>query len=177
MSKNIYIVVSQTGTVLSRVLRFFTRAEYCHASISLDERLGEMYSFGRKNPYNPFYGGYVKESPDFGTFRRFKNTRAAILRFPVEEEKYEEIKRRLEEMYSNKSVYGYNYIGLCVAPFKKNHKTPCRFYCSEFVHYIFSEYSIYDVELLPEIVAPIDFYNTFAEREVFRGKISEFRTV
>ena len=30
-----------------------------------------MYSFGRKNAYNPFFGGMVKESVDTGTFKRF----------------------------------------------------------------------------------------------------------
>lgn len=44
-SKTIYIVLSQTGTVLSRVLRLFTRAEYNHVSIALDENLDYMYSF------------------------------------------------------------------------------------------------------------------------------------
>lgn len=53
-------------------MRALTHAEYCHASISLDERLEEMYSFGRVNPYNPFWGGYVRESPDYGMISNFK---------------------------------------------------------------------------------------------------------
>ncbi len=175
--KNIYIVVSQTGTILSRIVKTFTHAEYCHASISLDEKLGEMYSFGRVNPYNPFYGGMVRESPNWGTFKRFRKSRAVILQFPVDDARYYVIKRRIEEMYTHKDEYGYNYIGLCVAAFNKNHKTPHRFYCSEFVHYIFSEYNVYDTELMPEIVHPIDFLNAFADRAVYKGKISDFRTV
>ncbi|MGM9642904.1 MAG: hypothetical protein ACI3XI_06815 [Eubacteriales bacterium] len=175
MSKNIYIVVSQTGTILSRILRVITHAEYCHASISLDERLEEMYSFGRVNPYNPFWGGYVRESPDYGTFRRFKHSRCVLLKFTVDDEKYEQIKRRLEDMYTHKDEYGYNYIGLCLAAFKKNHTTPHRFYCSEFVHYIFSEYLIYDKSALPKIVQPIDFYRTFGDRTVYKGMISDFK--
>ncbi len=175
--KNIYIVVSQTGTILSRIVKLFTHAEYCHASISLDEHLGEMYSFGRVNPYNPFYGGMVRESPDFGTFRRFRKSRGAMLCFSVDDAKYYEIKHRLEEMYTKKDEYGYNYIGLLVAIFNKNHKRPRRFYCSEFVHYIFTEFGVYDVELLPEIVHPIDFLNVFADRVVYKGRISDFRTI
>ena len=47
----VYVVVSQTGTILSLMLKFFTKAKYNHASISLDNKLDEMYSFGRKYPY------------------------------------------------------------------------------------------------------------------------------
>lgn len=175
MSKNIYIVVSQTGTILSLIMRALTHAEYCHASISLDERLEEMYSFGRVNPYNPFLGGYVRESPDYGTFRRFKRSRGVLLKFTVDDEKYDQIKQRLEHMYTHKDQYGYNYIGLCLATFKKNHTSPYRFYCSEFVHYIFSEYMVYDKTLLPESVRPIDFYNAFGDRTVYKGMISDFK--
>ena len=66
----VYIVISQTGTILSRIIKFLTRKEYNHASISLKDDLSVMYSFGRKNPYNPFLGRFVEESPDFGTFKR-----------------------------------------------------------------------------------------------------------
>ena len=59
--RKIYIVLSFTGTILSRIVRFYTRKEYSHVSIALDENLDEMYSFGRLNPYNAFIGGFVHE--------------------------------------------------------------------------------------------------------------------
>ncbi len=175
--KDIYIVLSQTGTILSRIVRLFTRAEYCHSSISLDEGLRDMYSFGRLNPYNPVWGGLVRESPDRGTFRRFYKSTALLLRFSVEDEKYEEIKQDLEDMYSRRGEYGYNYLGLFLASVNKKHTGKNRFYCSEFVHYVMSEHGIYDKALLPEIVHPIDFYNAFKDREVYRGMIADFRRV
>ena len=69
-NKQLYIVISQTGTLLSRILKQITGAEYNHASISLSRDLERMYSFGRRNPYNPFWGGFVIESPRTGTFKR-----------------------------------------------------------------------------------------------------------
>jgi len=71
-TKKIYIVLTYTGTILSKVIRVYTRAEYCHVSLSLDKRLRKMYSFGRLNPYNPFIGGFVHEGINVGTFKRFK---------------------------------------------------------------------------------------------------------
>ena len=59
--KKIYIILTNSGTILSRVIKLYTRKEYTHVSISLDKRLRKMYSFGRLNPYNPFYGGFIHE--------------------------------------------------------------------------------------------------------------------
>ena len=43
--KNLYIVITQTGTLLSRVLRQVTGAPFNHVSLSLDASLEQMYSF------------------------------------------------------------------------------------------------------------------------------------
>ena len=53
--KQIYIVLTHTGTALSTIIKYYTKDEFSHVSISLDEELEEMYSFGRLNPYNPFW--------------------------------------------------------------------------------------------------------------------------
>ena len=53
--KKIYIVLTHSGTALSKIIKGFTKDEFSHVSISLDKELNEMYSFGRLNPYNPFY--------------------------------------------------------------------------------------------------------------------------
>ena len=81
--KKIYIVISQTGTMLSKIVRLYTGDTYNHASIALDKELRQMYSFGRINPYNPVIGGFVKESPNSGTFKRFYNTDIAIIELEI----------------------------------------------------------------------------------------------
>ncbi len=174
MSKKIYIVLSQTGTVLSRIIKMLTGAKYCHASISLSEDLSTMYSFGRIYPHNPFYGGYVKESPNYGTFKRFNKTRIVVLEFSVEDNTYTQMKTRLEEMYAHKDGYGYNYLGLVGAMFKRHRTRQNKFYCSEFVNHICSEYEIYTKGTLPATVRPIDFYKAFKHKVVFRGYLSNF---
>ena len=62
--KKIYIVLTHSGTALSKIIKGFTKDEFSHVSISLDKELNEMYSFGRLNPYNPFWGGFVHEYID-----------------------------------------------------------------------------------------------------------------
>ncbi len=115
MEKHVYIVISQTGTLLSRFLKLVTKAEYNHASISLVPDLSTMYSFGRKNPYNPFWAGFVTESARFGTFKRFSKTRIVVLDIAVSEEQYLAISRRIQIMTMLKQHYHYNYLGLWLA--------------------------------------------------------------
>ena len=96
--KKIYIILTNSGTILSRVIKLYTRKEYTHVSISLDKRLRKMYSFGRLNPYNPFIGGFVHESKNHGTFKRFVNTTTCIYSIEVEDEQYEKIKQAIKEL-------------------------------------------------------------------------------
>ena len=56
--KKIYIILTFTGTALSRIIKMATKVEFAHVSIALDEELNEMYSFGRINPYIPFLQYY-----------------------------------------------------------------------------------------------------------------------
>ena len=98
MEQHVFIVISQTGTLLSRLLKLVTKAEYNHASISLVPDLHTMYSFGRKNAYNPFLAGFVTESARFGTFKRFSKTRIRVLDIAVTEEQYQAIQRRISTM-------------------------------------------------------------------------------
>ena len=81
--RKIYIVLTYTGTLLAKVVRLYTRNEFAHVSISLDENLDEMYSFGRLNPYIPFIGGFVQESPNYVTFKRFHKTKTKIYSLEV----------------------------------------------------------------------------------------------
>lgn len=44
----VYVVLTRTNTVISRLIQLFKKDEFTHAAISLDRDLANMYSFGRK---------------------------------------------------------------------------------------------------------------------------------
>ena len=87
--KKIYIILTHTGTILSTIIKYYTKDEFSHVSIALDADLEEMYSFGRLHPYNPFLGSFVHESIKKGTFKRFKNTKAKVYSLFVTDDQYE----------------------------------------------------------------------------------------
>lgn len=77
--KKIYIVLTYTGTVLSNIVKFYTKEKYSHVSIGLDSKLNKLYSFGRLNPYNPYKAGFIHEELNKGTFRKvYKYNRSSI---------------------------------------------------------------------------------------------------
>ena len=101
----VYIVITQTGTALSRALKAVTGEAYNHASISLRSDLARMYSFGRRRPYNPFEGGLVAESIRAGTFKRFADTECIVLYKSIPESCYRSLHAELRTM-SRQSLQG-----------------------------------------------------------------------
>ncbi len=174
-SKQIYIVLSQTGTLLSLILKKATGAKYNHVSISLDPDLHTMYSFGRKNPCNPFIGGFVTESPDNGTFAHFPSTEAKVLAINVTAHQYDKIKRKLEMMQCRAPIYHYNYLGLFFAAFQIRYKKKNAFYCSEFVKEILINYKVAREKPLGKITHPISFLNLNNTKPVYEGKLKAYR--
>ena len=52
MSKeHLYVVLTRTNTIISRLIHLFTQDEYTHAALALDRELTEMYSFARQYTY------------------------------------------------------------------------------------------------------------------------------
>lgn len=174
LEKKIYLVLSQTGTVLSNLLKKITGSEYNHASISLCADLHYMYSFGRRNAYNPFWGGFVMESPYFGTFKRFSETRVIVLAIPVDEVTYSEIKCELETMYNNRYAYNYDTIGLLLAYFNKIYKRKHHRYCSDYVREVLVNHGVEDSELFPPIVQPMHFLRIPDCEIIYRGKLRDY---
>ena len=103
--KKIYIILTHTGTILSQIIKYWTKDEFSHISIALDADLEEMYSFGRLNPYNAFWGSFVHEHINKGTFRRFKKTKAAVYSLKVEEEQYLKIKETIKKVQECEQPY------------------------------------------------------------------------
>lgn len=177
MQKSVYVVLSQTGTMFSRALKFFTHAKYNHASISLSPTLDRMYSFGRLNPYNPFIGGFVEEGKNIGTFKRFYKTQALVIEFKVSEEKYNAIQYFIQYFKSHKHEFHYNYIGVLMACFHKYHKSSKRFYCSEFVKTCLETFKIENAESLPQIIKPIDFLKMNNKHIIYEGSLRNYQII
>ena len=117
--KEIYIVLKHTGTVISKIVKAYTKKPFSHVSIALDKELQQMYSFGRLHPSNPFFAGFVHEYIHKGTFKRFYNTTSKIYSLEVTDEQYKKLKETIKEMEAQKKIYKFNILGLIGAGFNK----------------------------------------------------------
>ena len=170
--KKIYIVLTHTGTVLSKIVKYYTKYEYSHISIALDKDLNKMYSFGRLNPYNPFWAGFVHEYIDKGTFKRFKNTTTIIYSLEIADEQYSSIVKLIEKMIEHRKKYKFNILGLFAVSINKKVTAPNSFYCAEFVKYVVENAGI--EMTLPEIIKPQDFRNLRNLQIVYTGLLRDY---
>ncbi len=168
--KKVYIVLTHTGTTLSKIIKSYTKDEFSHVSISLDEKLNEMYSFGRLHPYNPFWAGFVHEAINKGTFKRFSNTKARIYSLGVTEKQYESIKDNIEQIKNEN--YKFNILGLIAVGFRKKISMKKSFYCAEFIKYIIEKAEIRNN--LPYIVKPEDFKKLNEIEELYNGLLKDY---
>lgn len=171
--KKVYIVLTYTGTILSRIVKLYTRKEYSHVSISLDENLENMYSFGRENPYLILPAGFVHEGVDVGTFKRFKKTKTAIYSLQVSDEQYEKLKQEIDKFNKDKENYDFNIMGLFTAMFRWNLKREKKLYCAEFVKVVLDDAGV--ETNLPNCVRPDDFKYIEGLKLVYTGKLQNYR--
>ena len=171
--KNIYLVLTYTGTVLSKIITGYTKDEFSHVSISLDKDLNKMYSFGRTHLYNPFSGGFVHEYIDDGLYKRFSNTKAKIFSFAVTDDQFLRIQNKIERMENKKEEYKFNRLGMFAAGFqKKIKKRDKRYYCAEFIKEVLDNAEV--ETSLPRIVKPESFKKLEDTKEVYSGFLRNY---
>ncbi len=169
----IYIVLTHTRTILSKLIKRFTGDEFSHVSIALDIELEEMYSFGRLNPYNPFIGGFVHEHINKGTFKRFYKTKTKIFSLDLTNEQYSNIKNSIDKMEIEKNKYKFNILGLIAAGMHKKVGKDDAFYCAEFVKYVLEDAGV--KTNLPKIVKPEDFKDIPNLKEIYTGLLKKYK--
>ena len=167
-----YIVISQSGSIISKCIQVKTKKDFNHCSFSLDPNISVMYSMGRIFPNNPLIGGLVAEKPNYGTYKKFYNTVCVVIEIPLNDNQYLQIQSELLEMYSDKRSYSYNYAGLLLGAFGINVKREDAFMCSEFVRHILEAGQV-DVSFLPAIPHPMDFLNIQNGKVVYEGRFND----
>ncbi len=173
--RKIYILISQTGTLFSRGIKWYTKQPYNHSAITTDKYFPVFWSFARRWPRLPFPGCFVKEEFNKGTYALFPDTDCIVLAFEAEEEKAEKVDTILDEHINSKKRYGYNYLTLIFslllgkAVESKRHRRTCM----EFVAYALSESEIHEFDKQLQMVHPMEVLNDFSQNVVYRGKMRD----
>lgn len=171
----VYIVLSQTGTRFSRLLRLVNRAPYNHASIALDSSLTELYSFGRQCLWLPIASGFVRERPGRGIYRRYGDALCAVYRLPATVEELRRLEEAIRTFEEKEWTYRYNFLGLLTILLGIPLRRRRHFVCSQFVAHVLRQSGLWPLEKEVSLARPQDFAALPGARLVYQGRLNDYR--
>jgi len=141
--KEIYIMLTQVGTLVSESIKLYTKAKYNHASIGVDPSLKIFYSFARRVRYFPLIGGFITEVINEGLFKHFPETECAIYALSVADAIHEKVCEILETYKRDPKKYRYNLMALVGILINRPFCSENKCTCAEFVAKVLQQSGIY----------------------------------
>lgn len=171
--ERIYIALVDTPGLFAALIRRFLGQKYIHVVISMDERLEEAYSFGRRNPRIPFFAGFEREDKR-KILQAFPTADYMVYELTCSRQQKEQIRERLRRDYERRWHYHYAVPGLpfivCGIPFYcKNQYT-----CSSYIARLLEEYQVCIPKKHFSLVTPKDFYVYPDKKIIYEGSLAEF---
>ncbi|WP_099156676.1 hypothetical protein [Virgibacillus ndiopensis] len=170
-NEKVYILLTDTGTIFTRMIKFYTKRPYNHASISFDSNLDEVYSFGRKNVKNPFIGGFVKENIQE---ELFKDATCAVFCCTVTKHQKQKMNEFIQKVEENAHLYRYNLMGLFAIILNKQLIRENAFFCSQFVATVLTESETIKFSKPPSLMTPHDLQKSPDFQLVYNGKLEDY---
>ena len=170
----VYIMLMHSGTALSSAIKGITHSEFSHSSISFDESMTMMYSFGRKADLNPFIGGFKSENINSEFFQN-RDIPYALYVIPCTADQIRLMKQRLDFFVKNQSKFKYDFTGLFKNYFGIIDNPEYKWFCSRFVADIInSGYPNSQPIKNPSLVKPEDFKNMQFATYVTGGNLKDY---
>lgn len=169
--KSIYILLTESDTYISKIIKLLTNDKYTHASISFDSSLQPLYSFSRKFVNMPLPAGLQNESLTTGFYLKYRYIPCALYELEVEDEIYYRAKKEVEKMMDEAKDYHFNVIGLILCklniPFHRNN---C-YFCSEFVSDVLNKSKALVLPKDTSLMRPNDYTNISQLSCQFEGRL------
>ena len=165
--RTIYILLTRSGTWVSRLIHLATQDRYTHASIGLDGPDGPFYSFARKYRYLALPAGLVEEQV---TVHR-RAVPCCLYELKVSEESYARLRRKLSSMYVQREEYRYNILGLFACCFNLSFQRRRHYFCSQFVAGLLEDCGAVELPKPPTLLRPSDFCGVKGLRPVHQGAL------
>lgn len=172
--KTIYILLTKSETILSKIVHFVTADAYTHASIAFDKNLQTLYSSSRKNGRTLFPAGSCAESLHSGYYKRQTQIPCAVYELQVSDETFENAKKEVAQIMENAQKYHFNIIGLLLCHFNIPYHRKHYFFCSQFVSEVLCRSHALDLPKDTSLMRPSDYMKLPEMLCCFRGYLSEF---
>lgn len=162
-----------TGTLLSKAIRFITKYKYSHVVLSLDNEFTKLYSFGRKKPHNFLVAGFVTYGVESEFFKTFDKTECVVYEFNIDAEAYGRLKKVLEQFENNVELYHYDIKGLLLRYFYPYIEERQNYYvCSQFVASVLENAEVYSFDKPAKLVKPYDFSGIPETEKIYEGRLN-----
>lgn len=171
--KTIYIMLSKSDTMVSKMISALSECEYTHASIAFEKDLSPMYSFARKGNM-PLPAGLRLEYADKGYYSEHGDIPCAVYELIVDDKTYYSAQKLVAEMIKQIDSYTYNVIGLFLCKFNiYAYDREHHFFCSEFVGDILARSNALKLPKPPSLMRPNDYTNIPELSLRFQGRMDE----
>lgn len=171
--KTIYIVLTRSTTILSRLVHFVTDDAYTHVAISFDKELHQLYSSGRKNGRTMFPAGPCQESLQNECYSRCKTVPVAIYELQVSDETYDLAKQEVDDIIGNADDYHFNIIGLILCKMRIELRRKHHFFCSQFVSEVLTRSKALELPKVPALMRPSDYIRLPGLKCCYEGVIDD----
>lgn len=171
--KSIYIMLTRSGTILSKIVHLITRDTYTHASISFDNDLNALYSSSRKNGRTLFPAGPCRESLHSGYYKCHAQIPCVVYKLQVSDEAYEKAKQEVSAIMAEADEYHFNIIGLLLCRFNIPYHRKHYFFCSQFVSEILQRSKALELPKDTSLMRPNDYMRLPELLCLFKGYIHE----
>ena len=172
--KSIYIVLTRSDTILSRLIHLVTADTYTHVSIAFDEQLQTLYSSARKNGRTIFPAGPCREYLCGDYYQ--KNARlipCAVYELEVSDEAYDKAVEEVTQIMEQADQYHYNILGLLLCQLNIPHRRRHHFFCSQFVSEVLHRSQAVSLPKDTSLMKPSDYMQLPQLLCRFRGRLNE----
>lgn len=171
--KQVYVLVSKTATVTSKLVHTFTHGTYTHSSIAITPETDKFYSYARRRLYNFLVGGIINENIHTFVFARFPESDCALFEIDVSDEDYDRIKAQIDLCLENYDKATYSFLGAAAMRMGIVWRREIKFTCSQFVAVCLSRADGIKLPKDPYLMCPHDFPNIEGIRKIYDGKIKD----
>lgn len=166
----LYIILMQTGTLMSRLVHFMSKEPYSHVSIAFDNSFSVAYSFGRKNMDRILPAGFIEEDlPKVSA--RYPHTQCAVYTLTVGQQELGIVKDAVTRFHAQ-GHHSYNLLGALAAWANIPLERKRHLFCSQFVATVLRDSGIHLFDKSPELVSPRDFRLSPLLNPIYTGSLS-----
>lgn len=173
--KSIYIILTKSDTLVSRMVHLATADAYTHVSISFEEDLQPMYSSARKNGRTMFPAGPCTEHLHSDYYKSHSQIPCAVYELRVSEKAYERAKQEVAAIMADSDNYHYNILGLILCRFNIPYHRKNYLFCSQFVGEVLCRSRALEIPKDTSLMRPSDYMELPELYCRFRGRLRDLR--